>query len=168
MAAPSGTAIGIRLLQELCGGAMCLSHWCLWTAQTRYTHNCSPFWLYALFYVKLNYVQHGTNNSVQVALKARRRASWFADGTCKWLCGKETVTPVLLCCCLAAQVPITPDLVYSFGPQSHHLYSLLAGTFYAPVVSWVYTTPGDPYYAWDALTAVCWMEPSLCKVGVCK
>jgi hypothetical protein len=70
------------------------------------------------------------------------------------------------CCCVAAQIPITPDLVYSFGPQAHHLYSLLAGTFYAPVVSWVYTTPGDPYYAWDALTAVCWMEPSLCQVWV--
>jgi hypothetical protein len=71
----------------------------------------------------------------------------------------------VLCSCLGAQVSITPDLVYSFGPQAHHLYSLLAGTFYAPVVSWVYTTPGDPYYAWDALTAVCWMKPNLCKVG---
>lgn len=65
----------------------------------------------------------------------------------------------------AAQVPITPDLVYSFGPQAQHLYSLLAGTFYAPVVNWVFSTPGDPYYAWDALTAACMMQPSLCKVG---
>jgi hypothetical protein len=63
------------------------------------------------------------------------------------------------------QVPITPDLVYSFGPQAHHPYSSLAGTFYAPVVNWVLSTPGEPYYAWDALTAACMMDPPLCKAS---
>jgi hypothetical protein len=63
------------------------------------------------------------------------------------------------------QVPITPDLVYSFGPQAHHTYSSLAGSFYAPVVNWVFSTPGEPYYAWDALTAACMMDPPLCKAS---
>jgi hypothetical protein len=51
---------------------------------------------------------------------------------------------------LLLQVPITPDLLYSFGPQGAYTYSALAGTLYAPVVSWVFNTPtaSDPYFAW--------------------
>lgn len=65
------------------------------------------------------------------------------------------------------QVPITPDFVYSFGPQASYLYSALAGTFYAPVVTWAASAsvPGEPYYAWDALTVACMMQPTLCEVG---
>jgi hypothetical protein len=51
---------------------------------------------------------------------------------------------------VVVQVPITPDLIYSFGPQAAYTYSALAGTLYAPVVSWVFNTPtaSDPYFAW--------------------
>lgn len=64
-------------------------------------------------------------------------------------------------------MPITPDLVYSFGPQADYLFSALAGTFYAPVVNWVYSTPGDPYYACEYRTVLagCTQEGRPCCGG---
>lgn len=64
------------------------------------------------------------------------------------------------------QVPITPDLLYSFGPQASYLYSNLAGTLYAPVADWVFHQGTiDVYYAWDVLTAACMLRgPELCTI----
>lgn len=59
-------------------------------------------------------------------------------------------------------VPVTPDLLYRFGPQAAYKYSVLAGTIWSRVVSWVYERPDEPYYAWDTLTAACVMQPDLC------
>lgn len=73
--------------------------------------------------------------------------------------------------CTHLQVPITPDLVYSFGPQADYLFSALAGTFYAPVVNWVYSTPGDPYYACEFRTVLagCTQEGRpCCGDAVCR
>ncbi|KAG2493866.1 hypothetical protein HYH03_008082 [Edaphochlamys debaryana] len=61
-------------------------------------------------------------------------------------------------------VPVTPDLVYRFGPQSDSRYSVLAGIIWSKVISWVYERPHEPYYAWDTLTAACVLRPGLCEV----
>eukprot|EP00775_Hariotina_reticulata_P012058 gene12058-12200_t len=64
------------------------------------------------------------------------------------------------------KVPITLDLIYSFGPQAGHLYSALAGTLWAPAVIWEsLASPTDPYCAWDTLTAACMLDgPELCAI----
>ncbi|PNW79335.1 hypothetical protein CHLRE_09g411500v5 [Chlamydomonas reinhardtii] len=59
-------------------------------------------------------------------------------------------------------VPVTPDLIYRFGRQSRYRYSVLAGTVWSRVVTWVYDRPDEPYYAWDTLTAACVLQPDLC------
>lgn len=63
-------------------------------------------------------------------------------------------------------MPITPDLLYSFGPQASYLYSNLAGTLYAPVADWVFHQGTvDVYYAWDVLTAACMLQGlELCTI----
>ncbi|KAG2431521.1 hypothetical protein HXX76_009535 [Chlamydomonas incerta] len=60
-------------------------------------------------------------------------------------------------------VPVTPDLIYRFGRQARHRYSVLAGTVWSRVVTWVYDRPHEPYYAWDTLTAACVLQPDLCE-----
>ncbi|KXZ42829.1 hypothetical protein GPECTOR_115g323 [Gonium pectorale] len=61
-------------------------------------------------------------------------------------------------------VPVTPELLYRrvFGLQSQYRYSVLAGTIWSRVITWVYERPLMPYYAWDTLTAACVMKPDLC------
>ncbi len=39
---------------------------------------------------------------------------------------------------------------------------MLAGMVWSSVINWVYETPDVPYYAWDALTAACLLQPGLC------
>ncbi|GLI62085.1 hypothetical protein VaNZ11_004500 [Volvox africanus] len=59
-------------------------------------------------------------------------------------------------------VPVTPDLIYRFGRQAEYLYSVLAGTIWSKVISWVYERPLEPYFAWDTLTAACLLSRELC------
>ena len=64
----------------------------------------------------------------------------------------------------ALQVPITLGLLYALGAQSRHLYSELAASLWSTVADWAMQAPGvDNYYAWDTLTAACFLEKDLCR-----
>lgn len=63
-------------------------------------------------------------------------------------------------------VPVTPELLYGFGPQAQMMYSNLAGSMWASVMSWVQdSSQGAPYYAWDTLTAACYLAQGQ---GLCQ
>jgi purine nucleosidase len=92
-------------------------------------------------------------------------AEWnaFWDPPAVGIVWESSVPVVMVPLDVTNRVPVTPDLIYRFGRQANHLYSVLAGTVWSRVISWVYERPDEPYFAWDTLTAACLLSPGLCK-----
>eukprot|EP00195_Chlamydomonas_chlamydogama_P007558 CAMPEP_0202907354 /NCGR_PEP_ID=MMETSP1392-20130828/42187_1 /ASSEMBLY_ACC=CAM_ASM_000868 /TAXON_ID=225041 /ORGANISM="Chlamydomonas chlamydogama, Strain SAG 11-48b" /LENGTH=413 /DNA_ID=CAMNT_0049596191 /DNA_START=200 /DNA_END=1441 /DNA_ORIENTATION=+ len=86
-------------------------------------------------------------------------AEWnaFCDPDAMRVVWASTVRLVVTPLDATNQVPITPDHVYSYGPQADMPFSLLAGTMYSTVLSYN-ASSFHLYYAWDALDAACMLS----------